>query len=120
VHRSRQTQRDPVNELYDRGCDLVEAAAAIRVAATSAEAVRAVPAVLGCMEAALDALAQASIELQATFRGAPESTPGSAAPRADRGIAHLENALCDAQVAAAAARALAARAVARSECGDGR
>jgi hypothetical protein len=36
------------NELYDRGCDLVEAAAAIRRLADAPEAARAVPAVLGC------------------------------------------------------------------------
>ena len=40
--------RDPVNELYDRGFDLVEAATAMRRAATAADVAHAAPAVLGC------------------------------------------------------------------------
>ena len=44
------------NELYDRGCDLVEAATAIRRVSGAADAARAVPAVLGCIESALHEL----------------------------------------------------------------
>jgi len=44
--------RDAENELYDRGCDLVEAAAGLRHAAGPESRV-AVPAVLGCVESAL-------------------------------------------------------------------
>src|SRR3712207_4227642 len=58
--------RDADNELYDRGCDLVEAASAIRRAADSHEAGRAVPAVLGCIEAALQELVMASAALEQT------------------------------------------------------
>ena len=58
--------RAPDNELYDRGCDLVEAAMAIRRVADAPEAVRAVPAVLGCIEAALRELLWAAAALEET------------------------------------------------------
>jgi hypothetical protein len=108
---SSASHRDAVNELYDRGCDLVEAAVAIREAAGDAGGARAIPAVLGCVEAALDALSQATVGLQASMGAALDGTPGR---RAERGLVHLETALSDAHVAAAAARALAARSLARS------
>jgi hippurate hydrolase len=44
--------RDPENELYERASDLVEAAAAMRDAIRP-EAAAAVPALLGCLNAAL-------------------------------------------------------------------
>jgi hypothetical protein len=55
--------RAPDNELYDRGCDLVEAAAAIARNAASAEAARALPAALGCIEAALQELLLAAVAI---------------------------------------------------------
>ena len=58
--------RAPDNELYDRGCDLVEAATAIRRVADTPEAARAVPAVLGCIEAALRELLWAAAALEET------------------------------------------------------
>ena len=58
--------RSPDNELYDRGCDLVEAATAIRHVASAPEATRAVPAVLGCVEAAMRELLWAVAALEAT------------------------------------------------------
>src|SRR4051812_23440194 len=60
------SERSADNELYDRGCDLVVAAMAIRQAARSPHAARAVPAVLGCVEAALHELAEAIIQLEAS------------------------------------------------------
>ena len=47
--------RAPDNELYDRGCDLVEAATAIRRRRPTCPRgyVETIPAVLGCIEAAL-------------------------------------------------------------------
>jgi hypothetical protein len=113
------SQRAPDNELYDRGCDLVEAAAAIGRAADSTQAVRAIPAVLGCVEAALRELTEASAAFEATTDQAirdrePTWTPGPVAPRSDRmhrGYANLRQALRDAQRAAAAARPLASRAL---------
>jgi hypothetical protein len=118
---SASRSREPDNELYDRGCDLVEAAAAIRRAAGSPQAGRAVPAVLGCIESALEELLWASAALEQTTTDLTE-----AADRADlrarlithrmrRGYANLQQALSDAQAAAAAARPLAARSLRGTE-----
>ena len=114
--------RAPDNELYDYGCDLVEAAAAIRRvadAADAADAARAVPAVLGCIEATLHELLWAAAALEETTA---RSVTGRAArcadprlqPRSDRmqqGYANLQSALADAERASAAARSLAGRAL---------
>jgi hypothetical protein len=110
--------REPDNELFDRGCDLVEAATAIRRAAGSREAGRAVPAVLGCIESALQQLLWASAALEQTTTDL--TAPGThcanprtklVAHRMQRGYRNLQHALSDAQVAAAAARSLAGRAL---------
>ena len=112
--------RAPDNELYDRGCDLVEAAAAIRRIADAPEATRAVPAVLGCIEAALRELLWAAAALEETSaRTVAHSASGGAGPRGTRraermqlGYANLQIALADAERASAAARSLAGRALA--------
>ena len=114
------SDRAPDNELYDRGCDLVEAAAAIRRVAETPEAVRAVPAVLGCVEAALHELLWAAAALeQTTARSIDErsddGTDSRMKPRSDRiqrGYANLQDALADAERASAAARSLAGRVLA--------
>jgi hypothetical protein len=116
------TTRSPDNELYDRGADLVVAAAAIRRSAASLEAARAVPALLGCIEAALEELLWAAAELeQTTGEAAGDQGARCRDPRAIRvgermhsGFANLQQALSDAHGAAAAARPLAARALART------
>ena len=118
---SPSISREPDNELYDRGCDLVEAAAAIRRAAGERGAGRAVPAVLGCIESALEQLLWASAALEQTTTDLTE--PADCASlrtnlviqRMQRGYVNLEQALSDAQAAAAAARPLAARALGRTE-----
>lgn len=111
--------RAPDNELYDYGCDLVEAAAAIRRVSDAADVARAVPAVLGCIEATLHELLRAAAALENTTarsvagRGARCADP-RLQPRSDRmqqGYANLQNALADAERASAAARSLAARAL---------
>jgi hypothetical protein len=109
-------QRDPVNELYDHGADLVEAAAALRRAIDDPAVVVATPAAIGCIETALRDLAAAAEALRATT-GVRE--PGDAArgngrathrrERMRRGLANLEVALRDTADVAAAARALATR-----------
>jgi hypothetical protein len=111
---SSRTARPPDNELYDRGCDLVEAAASIRQLAADPRAARAVPAILGCLEAALDELRGASAAMEQTTelavaagRGKPRSR--AVADRKRRGFANLGCALKDAEDAATAARSLAAR-----------
>jgi hypothetical protein len=108
------------NELYDRGCDLVEAAAAIRLIAGAPEATRAVPAVLGCIEAALRELLWAAAALEETSartvaRGTSDDSASTATRRAERmqlGYANLQIALADAERASSAARSLAGRALA--------
>jgi hypothetical protein len=111
--------RAPDNELYDRGCDLVEAAAAIRRVADAPEAARAVPAVLGCIEAALGELLWATAALEETSARKVEQSSGCIDSRARRrsermqlGYANLQTALADAERASAAARSLAGRALA--------
>lgn len=107
----RATQRAPDNELYDRGCDLVEAAAAIGRAAGAPEAARAIPAVLGCIEVALRELAEAAAALEVTTGQAIREPPNARSDRMHRGYANLRQALEDAEGAAAAARPLASRAL---------
>jgi hypothetical protein len=112
-----EAHRAPDNELYDRGCDLVEAAAAIRSAAGAPEAARAIPAVLGCIETALHELAEAAAALEETTeRSVGErfvtSTRRPIAPIRERmhlGYANLRVALVDAERASTAARPLAGR-----------
>src|SRR3712207_1387489 len=109
----RADTRAADNELFDRGCDLVEAAAAIRAAAGASEAVRAIPALLGCLEAALHELAEATAALeQTTERSGVGPTRGDIAPvreRMHRGYGNLRQALTDAVLATTAARPLAGR-----------
>jgi hypothetical protein len=115
--------RAPDNELYDRGCDLVEAAAAIRRVSGDADAARAVPAVLGCIESALHELLWASAALEETTTRSvagrlvqcsdPRMQPRS--ERMQQGYANLQGALADAERAAAAARSLAGRALVAGE-----
>jgi hypothetical protein len=122
MHLSPATQpirREADNELYDRGCDLVAAAAAIREAAGHPEAARAIPAVLGCIEAALQELLWATGALEHTSsellrqNQRDRSSPRTRlrAERMHRGYANLQQALGDGERAAAAARSLAGRAV---------
>ena len=117
-----RSRRDADNELYDSGCDLVEAATAIRRAAAHPEAARAVPALLGCLEVAMHELAVASATLEQVLAGSLEAPASLAveprmhrrAARMERGFTNLYSALDDAEGAAAAARALVARALAAS------
>ncbi len=93
---------------------------AIRRVAGSPEASRAVPAVLGCIESALQELVMASAALEQTtteFASSPPECLGRrterVAERMHRGFTNLQEALLDAQTAAAAARSLAGRALGR-------
>jgi hypothetical protein len=119
----RADTRAADNELFDRGCDLVEAAAAIRTAAAASEAIRAIPALLGCLEAALHELAEATAALEETTqRSAVEPTRGGIAPmleRVHRGYENLRQALTDAELATTAARPLAGRLLAATGTVDG-
>jgi hypothetical protein len=114
---SSPSRRPPDNELYDRGCDLVEAAAAIRRLASDPRSARAVPAVLGCLEAALHELRAACPVMEHTTecgtgereRPGPNDRLGAVAGRMRRGFTNLERTLDDAEAAAMATRSLAAR-----------
>jgi hypothetical protein len=110
----RSSERSADNELYDHGCDLVLAAARIRQVAGSPDAARAVPAVLGCIEAALHELAEATAGLERITDPANTGHTASAprAGRMRRGYANLRQALADAERAARAARPLAGRVLA--------
>lgn len=95
------------NELYERGAELAEAAAAIRRGAGDRDAARALPALLGCVEAALGELSAMSAGLAAA--GPADRLATAREDRRRRGAANLRDALSDAQAAAGAARALVAR-----------
>lgn len=113
---SRHIARAPDNELYDRGADLVEAAMAIRLVAGSPEASRAAPAVLGCIESALEELEAATAALEEAMAEVTSITPGCPDRRIERmhrGYVNLQEALFDAHAAAAAARSLTSRALGR-------
>ena len=107
------SRRAPDIELYDRGCDLVEAATAIRRGVAEAEASPAFPALLGCLEAALRELGDAAAALQHASDEPRRTADPTVRPIADRlygGYTNLRVAVQDAEAASRAARMLAARA----------
>jgi hypothetical protein len=107
-------ERPADNELYDHGCDLVEAAMAIRRLSEDRQAERAVPALLGCVEAALHELGCAVTNLDEM--AIETRVPQEVAQRMHRGFMNLGLALADAEFASTAARGLAERtAVAAAE-----
>jgi hypothetical protein len=111
------SKRPADNELYDRGCDLVEAAMAIRRLADDPGAARALPALLGCMETALHELGCAVASMDET---SSHSMPTDAiADRMHRGFMNLGLALADAELASTAARGLAGRSLAAIPGGRG-
>jgi hypothetical protein len=57
-------ERDPANELYDEACALVAAAQGLRAAADPRRSSPAIAATLGCVEASLEALADAVTVMQ--------------------------------------------------------
>jgi hypothetical protein len=111
--------RNRDSELYDRACELVEAAVAIRRGTSDAGAAPAVPAVLGCIGAALHELSRACTALVQVNAHAPTNADGlraqAAAERMERGLLNLRVALDDAETASQAARSLAARRIVASD-----
>ena len=111
---ARPSRREPDNELYDRGCCLVAAAAAISRASAAPGAARALPAALGCIEAAFGELLAAAAAREQTAAAATSAAQRLGArtraaaleARMHRGYAKLQRAL--------AARALTARAFERA------
>lgn len=113
--------RDPVNELYDHGCELVEAASAMRRAATADDTARAAPAILGCIETALRELTDTSTALETAAHRAVEARAAECDAdlrerhhRMRTGFANLGDALCTARDLAAAARTRASIALSRA------
>ena len=104
---SQHAKRPADNELYDHGCDLVEAATAIRRLSEDRRAERAVPALLGCFESALHELgcAVTNLDENANEVGLPQPI----VQRMHRGFMNLGLALADAELASTAARGLAER-----------
>lgn len=113
--RPHTLKRPADNELYDRGCDLVEAATAIRRLAGDPSAERAVPALLGCIEAALHELGCAAASMDETSGRAVPTGP--MADRLHRGFMNLGLALADAEIASTAARGLAGRSLPAASAG---
>jgi hypothetical protein len=107
------SRRDADNELYDFGCNLVEAAAEISRGVAHPGAAPAIPALLGCIEAALYELGRASVVLKDANEQQDESVADTrrqaAGARLQRGYTNLGVALEDARAAARAARSLAVR-----------
>ena len=95
----------------------MDVAAAIRQLAGVPRAARAVPAVLGCLEAALHELSGACEAMEETTERAAHPRPrtgaepalDAVAARMRRGFSNLERALFEAEAAAVAARSLAVR-----------
>jgi hypothetical protein len=118
--RHSALRRDAENELYDRGCDLVEAATAIRPRRGQPRRRARSLGPSGCVEAALRELNRACAALEVTTVVPVEARrPVDADPRtwrridrAHRGFANLYSALDEAEAASAAVRALAARTLA--------
>lgn len=86
---------DPESALFDAGCDLLDAARRLALAADAPDISRAVPATIGCIEASLADLSEACGRL----RGAE----GVSAGRRET-LHELSGALRRAQLAGAAAR----------------
>src|SRR3954471_17875372 len=112
--------READNELYDHACELVEAAVAVRNSADRSEAVRALPAVLGCVQEAIRELTVASGAMERSATEALQAGPPvvdadwkrRVTNRMHRGFENMSAALEDAQQATGACRALASRALA--------
>ena len=90
---------------------------AIRRLADEPGAERAVPALLGCVEAAMHELGCAAVSLDETSRD--EVPAGAVADRMHRGFMNLGLALADAEFASTAARGLAARSIAAASASRG-
>ena len=114
-----ENERDLMNELYDRGCDLVEAATEMRRAAAGGDVARAAPAVLGCFETALEEMVATAAALErVTHEAVSERGIDTNAEWHERharmrsGFSHLHRSLRDARDLAAAARTRTSRALA--------
>ncbi len=65
--------RDPANNLYDRGCSLIEATRSLREAALAPESQPALAATLGCVEESLEELIAAAAVMEARALEQPDA-----------------------------------------------
>ena len=65
--------RDPANNLYDRGCSLLDAARSLREAALAPESQPALAATLGCVEESLEELVAAVAVMKARALEQPDA-----------------------------------------------
>jgi hypothetical protein len=88
-------QTEPVTRLYDTACELLFAAQNLRAAASDRDATPALPATIGCVEATLDALADAIDDMRcASIAVASRGEQQHHAPAVlQRELAALEDAL---------------------------
>jgi hypothetical protein len=80
---------DPVNELYDCAGQLLQAARELNVAADRSGSAPALAAALGCMEAALDALAQSIDSARARLQEHLQRHGLQRSPAARNAVANL-------------------------------
>jgi hypothetical protein len=70
-------RRAPITDLYDSACDLLYAAQQVRATASQRGATPALAATLGCVDAALDALAEAIATMRRTAAAELSATSDS-------------------------------------------
>jgi hypothetical protein len=102
AHTAMRRRSASVTNLYDGACDLLYAAQQMRTAASERGATRGLAATVGCLDAALDALADAVSSMRrealAELRIASAESP-TAAAAVDREFSELVDALRAAQAA---------------------
>jgi hypothetical protein len=99
IEAPMRKQREPVTRLYDSACDLLFAAQSLGAASADRDAIPAVAATVGCIDATLDALANAIGDMRratvvATSRGDHER---HAPAVLERELGALEDALRNAR-----------------------
>jgi HAMP domain-containing protein len=72
-----RTRREPAHELYDQACELLFAAQALRDAAGTRGSAPAIAATIGCLDASLEALAEAVRAMRGEASRAGSSAPGA-------------------------------------------
>ena len=95
-------RRDPAHELYDQACELLFAAQALRHAAEARGSAPALAATVGCLDASLEALADAvsAMRAEAARHVSRAASPASGADPAGREFSELAAALGEAHLAA--------------------
>jgi hypothetical protein len=95
IDAAMRKQREPVTRLYDAACDVLFAAQNLSAAAGDRDAIPAVAATIGCVDAALDALADAigGMRRAAVAEASRGDNPRSAPAVLERELGALEDAV---------------------------